>query len=653
MMDRFENHLAYRFIVVSKILSIMIGLIGFLAIIGWIFDVDFLKSISSTFIPMRLNTSLGFILTGCSLLLQQPSLYKNRTLLFIAKLLAMIILIIASLTFIENLTKYDFYIDQLIYQAPNNMPDHILHLRTSLAASTVFILIGIALLSLDIKHAVVVTQVSAFIIGLYGLFILTGLTFYIYVEFQIINYASASIHTAINFVLVSLALFFIRPNQGIMKTLISNTEGGKLARRLIPIATIVYIVFGYLRIFGEYSHFYDKDSGIALYSSVLLITSYIIIIIFSTRLMRSDKERKQAEAQLHKSLEEVNDLYNFAPCGYHSLNADSVFVRINQTELDWLGYTQEEVIGKMKFPDVLTPDSIEKFKKTFPEFKRTGYVKDLEFELIRKNKSTFTVLLNATSIKDPNGFFLMSRSTMVDISDRKHMDSALERSNKELQQFAYIASHDLQEPLRTVTSFAQLIQRKYKDKLDKEANEYIKFLIDATIRMQLLIDDLLDFSRVTSKAKPFAPTDCNQVLVHVINSLEMQIKEHQAVITYETLPIINADDIQISQVFQNLISNAIKFSEQTPRIHIAAKENKDAWEFSVKDNGIGIPSDQTDQIFIPFKRLHNAAQYPGTGMGLAICKKIIERHQGKIWVDSQLGSGSTFYFIIPKIISND
>ncbi|MCP2606550.1 ATP-binding protein [Candidatus Aminicenantes bacterium AC-708-I09] len=230
----------------------------------------------------------------------------------------------------------------------------------------------------------------------------------------------------------------------------------------------------------------------------------------------------------------------------------------------------------------------------------------------------------------------------------KKTAEALERSNKELQHFAYIASHDLQEPLRMVASFVQLLAKRYKGKLGPDADEFIKYAVEGANRMQKMINDLLLYSRVETRGKPFIPTDCEKVLEKVIANLKVSIEERGAIVTHDELPIVMADESQLIQLFQNLISNAIKFCDKkTPRIHISVNKKNDEWVFSVKDNGIGIDPEYKDRIFQIFQRLHLRDEYPGTGIGLAICKKIVERHGGRIWVESKVGEGSTFYFTIP------
>ncbi len=224
----------------------------------------------------------------------------------------------------------------------------------------------------------------------------------------------------------------------------------------------------------------------------------------------------------------------------------------------------------------------------------------------------------------------------------------LARSNEELEQFAYVSSHDLQEPLRMISSYLQLLQRRYQGNLDEKADKYIYYAVDGASRMQNLINDLLEFSRVTTRAGEPEPTDSEFVLNQVLSNLDLYIKENKATVSHDSLPEVMADTTQLAQVFQNLIANGIKFhSEEAPKIHISAEKKANEWIFSVQDNGIGIDPQYSEKIFEVFKRLHKKEEYPGTGIGLAICKKIVERHGGRIWVESELGKGSTFYFTLP------
>jgi signal transduction histidine kinase len=241
------------------------------------------------------------------------------------------------------------------------------------------------------------------------------------------------------------------------------------------------------------------------------------------------------------------------------------------------------------------------------------------------------------------------------IAQRKKAEAVLKqtladltRSNEDLQQFAYVASHDLQEPLRNVASCVQLLEKNYKGKLDDDADQYIRYAIDGAVRMKALIQDLLYYSRIATRWKPRVLIDCEEILDLTAKNLSSAITEAGAVITHDPLPTVSGDDTQLLQVMQNLIANAIKFrSHEPPTVHVSAVRNGNEWVFSVKDNGIGIESQHLDRIFMIFQRLHKRSQYDGTGMGLAIVKKVVERHGGRVWVESEPGNGATFYFTIP------
>ncbi len=268
-----------------------------------------------------------------------------------------------------------------------------------------------------------------------------------------------------------------------------------------------------------------------------------------------------------------------------------------------------------------------------------------------------TLLVNAASVHGlgdaPAGYVIC----ITDISAQKENERRLARaledaasSNRELQQFAYIASHDLQEPLRMVTSYLQLLERRYRDELDDDAREFIGFAVEGAQRMQQQIMDLLTYSRVTSRGQPPTPVDAATALAEAITRLELKIAETGAEISIGPLPVVRADPSQLAQVFQNLIGNALTFrSDEIPRIRVEAVAEEGATRFSVSDNGIGIAPEYHERIFQMFQRLHTRDRYPGSGIGLAIVQRIVERHGGRVWLESTEGEGSTFYFTIPLI----
>jgi PAS domain S-box-containing protein len=346
-------------------------------------------------------------------------------------------------------------------------------------------------------------------------------------------------------------------------------------------------------------------------------------------------------------------LFNEAHDAILIFDLEGQFLDFNRKAVKLLGYSEEE-LKTMTVWDLLPPYEKEDSESKLKKLVKGDRIPVFERILLTKDGTSIPVENSAFVVRDENGKAKFIQSILRDIRDRKESERKiqetlrdLERSNKELQQFAYVASHDLQEPLRMVASFTQLLEKRYTDKLDNQAREYINFAVDGANRMQNLINALLMYSRVGTRGKSFEPTDSTAVLAQVLVNLKSQIEENHAIITNGELPTVMADESQLVQLFQNLISNAIKFrTEKTPHIHISVECTEDTATFAISDNGMGIDSAYLDKIFVIFQRL-DGHTFPGTGIGLAICKKIVERHGGRIWVESESGEGSTFYFTIP------
>jgi PAS domain S-box-containing protein len=429
-----------------------------------------------------------------------------------------------------------------------------------------------------------------------------------------------------------------------------------------------------------------------------------------TGVMVDITQRKKAEESLHESEKRLNDILNHLPDATFAINCEGMVIFWNKALEDMLQVKADDMIGKVNYEYSIPfygdrrPILIDLILKTDDEFLNSQYYnikRDKHAIMAETTISNFfgneDMILwgKASPLYDEEGKMMGAIESMRDITEMrkaelelqkyhenleeqveerteelektneklksaiaKHEEAEikmselvveLKRSNKDLEQFAYVASHDLQEPLRMVSSFTQLIERKYRDKLDEDANEYIWYVVDGAKRMQSLINDLLSYSRVTTKVKDFTKINLNETVDEAIFNLEIAIEENNAIVVVDSLPPIYGDSSQMVQLFQNIIGNAIKYrSEKIPEIHISASEGDQEWIFKIEDNGIGIQPEYNERIFQIFQRLHGSHAYSGTGIGLAICKKIVELHGGSIWVNSKPGEGSIFYFTIPK-----
>ncbi len=310
------------------------------------------------------------------------------------------------------------------------------------------------------------------------------------------------------------------------------------------------------------------------------------------------------------------------------------------------GYSAEEVIGH-SVALLIPPELPDELPNILETIRRGETMEHHETVRVRKDGKRLDVSFTLSPIKDGQGKITAIAGIARDITEAKQAEAELRRSNAELEQFAYVASHDLQEPLRAMAGTVQILQRRYKGQLDARADEIINHAVAAVTRMQTLISDLLAFSRLSRHGDQFAVTNFATVLEDVSANLAVAIGESGALITHDVLPEVMADASQLRQLLQNLLSNSIKFrGEQPLQIHVSARREENTWLFSVRDNGPGIESQYFERIFIIFQRLVTRDEYPGTGIGLAVCKKIVERHGGRIWLESEVGKGTTFYFTI-------
>ncbi|MDM8549045.1 transporter substrate-binding domain-containing protein [Desulfobacterales bacterium HSG2] len=444
---------------------------------------------------------------------------------------------------------------------------------------------------------------------------------------------------------------------------------------------------------GEYSRIYDKWWGrkiLAGYSErelqvITLVTVLISVgiallatlLIFNRRLSRRVAERtaelEAANRKIKKTLENMESVVEEKTSELIKANETLRMVLDNTHELIFsvdpnyrlitCNAAFNDSVRRSGRPEIAIGHTVlsEDYPEEFLNFWKECYDRALAGERFKMETSLlwtdgehyFENDLNP--IRGADGKITGVAVFTRDITLRKHAQDALrertrelERSNRDLEQFAYVASHDLQEPLRTVASYVQLLARRYKGRLDTDADDFIEFAVDGAVRMKMLIDDLLAFSRVGAGERTFGIVDTEAVLTEAMTNLRASVRESGAVVTHDPLPAVVAESSQMILLFQDIIANGLKFcKEKPPRIHISAEKKEGEWIFSFQDNGIGIAPEYYDRIFVIFQRLHTRDKYPGTGIGLAICKKIVERHGGRIWVESREGAGSLFCFAIP------
>jgi PAS domain S-box-containing protein len=338
-----------------------------------------------------------------------------------------------------------------------------------------------------------------------------------------------------------------------------------------------------------------------------------------------------------------------------SKDLNGIITSWNKSAERLFGYTAAEAVGQSVATLLIPADRQEEEPEILARLRRGERVDHFETKRRRKDGTLLDISLTISPVKDPRGNIIGASKIARDITEQLRILEALQKANERLAQsnadleyFAYSASHDFQEPLRMVSAYSAMLRRKYGSKLDEKAHRYLSYLTEGSARMERLLRDLRAFTHASTHSEPAPQIDANAILRKALTNLQVAIDESRAEVTFGSLPTVCLHEFQLEQLFQNIVGNAIHYrSGAVPRIHITAEPDGEAWRFAIQDNGIGIAAEYKEKIFGLFKRLHNAADYSGSGMGLAICQRIIERAGGRIWVESQLGKGSTFFFTLP------
>ena len=446
--------------------------------------------------------------------------------------------------------------------------------------------------------------------------------------------------------------------RGLAAMVMSDGLAGAMARRLLPAAVLVPTLVVYLRLEAMPAESFPQAQGLALLSAGCLVVLLMGVIWWSlAALDRSEQARQQALDDLGRSQERFRLLVESSPNAIVMVGPDGRITLANQQAGPLFGYTPDELVGQTI--EILVPA---RFRPHHPAY-RAGFLHDparrpmgagRDLFAVRKDGVEVPVEIGLTPVRTAEGLFTMA--TVTDITARKHDEEQLKRtadelarSNQDLERFAYVASHDLQEPLRMITGHLDIVALHLKDRLDADTRQSMLYATQGAKRMQALIRDLLAFSRAGRAVQELAPTDMNMALAAARQNLKASIDEAGAAIESQPLPTLLADKMQMVQLLQNLLGNAIKYrsDDRPPRIRVTVIRQGAEWLLAVSDNGIGIAPEHWGRIFMVFQRVHARADMPGTGIGLAICKRIVEYHLGRIWVESVPGEGSTFFFTLP------
>ena len=581
---------------------------------AWFFQIKDILSIIPGSATMKFNTALLFQLASIGVILY-PNNHRSTHILNTCLVFG--ILLIGGFSFATYFFSLGFNIDNLfisdIYST--EYPG-----RMSPATAICFILLGISLWGV---HA-------------------SSLTVRLAIQYFLLVIMLVS--------LVSIVAYALQiPGE-------SKNAGSELMRSLLPFLIGLPLLLSYILLRASTNNILDFEFGLSLHTVTFILISIVYISIIASKLNKDDINRSALEDSLRISNQELTFFKEALDKSSILATTDrkGVITSVNDKFCEISKYSREELIGKTHSIINSGFHSKEFFLSLWRTISK-GNIWEGEVKNRAKDGSYYWMLTSIIPFKDDKGRIYKYLSIRHDITDRKNGEERLAKQyeelktkNVEIEQFAYIASHDLQEPLRTVINYTEALTEEYEGKLDSSADRYLSFIQDASTRMSELIKGLLDYSRLgklTGKTK----VNCSTLIEEIKADLEATINETNTTITLGDLPTINGFEIELRLLFQNLITNAIKFKRQdiNPEITISAKKNDLFWEFSVKDNGIGIEEKHQQKIFIIFQRLHSRKDFAGTGIGLSHCQKIVNLHGGTIWVDSEINKGSTFNFTIP------
>lgn len=653
---RFQKRLIRR----ANFLAVIVLVIGVLVLVGWELDIDILKRMVPGLVAMNPVTATCMILSVISFFLLNKK-KESRTSILLGYTLALFIIFIGGFKILDLI--YDFNVKPDMFLFTEKIRSTVIYGRPNFMApntAVCLVLTGAALLFINIesKTKLLPFQLLAVLASFMGLLSILGYIYQVKSFYELPFFIPMALHTAICFFLVAAAILLSQPDKGIMKDFTSTLAGSITAKLLIPAAILLPTVLGFFRLYGDWAGFYSKEFGVAVFALSIIIV-FLGLIWFNTVLLnKRDVQKRNSENALEASRQEIiylGGLIEKTSDGIVSFDQSMNILTWNKGAELIYGYTLAEVKGKPSRSIFKSEYSKEQLDEWLHELNTTGTWTG-KLKQSNKNGAVLYCLLSTTVLKNEFGKITGYLTVTKNITEKqkeedklKESEEQLKKANEEMEAFSYSVSHDLRAPLRSIVGFTTILEDDYTSKLDDEAKRLMGVIKRNTLKMAMLIDDLLAFSKLSRQSIQKTKVDTNELVRNVIAELDGKYDKDKIDWMVADLPQMYADLNSIRQVWVNLISNAVKYSsnQEKPQINIKAEKENGTAIFSVKDNGVGFDERSASKLFKVFQRLHGASEFEGTGVGLAIVEKIISKHAGKIWVKAELNKGAEFYFCLP------
>ena len=638
---------------ISESLSVIIFLCGLAMLLGWIFDIDVLKSSLLSAPQIKTNAVICFILAGLSLWLLQEKRMASRLGRFIAHLATLLIFLIASLTFYEYISGVNLGIDQLLFKEPADAILTVSPNRMAFTASINFMLIAIALILLEAKREFF-SYLSQSLVMIQGL--ISGMTFLGFIYGAHLMYLKPGLSTAISlyavilFIMILFCFLFSRPGRGVMKTVAGNGPGGTIMRTIYPAVILITVILGWLELYWEKKDILSNENGISVITLVyfVFITAYLYFLCRELDKADIAREKGEETSRLLATIVESSD------DAIISKDIDGTVISWNKGAERMYGYSSGEIKGR-NISIIVPPDRQNELPQMYKKLEHGKHVEHFETVRCRKGNTCIDVSISISPIMDEKGNVVSFATIARDITTKREAERILQESLRLKTDFVSLVSHELRTPLTAIKEGVSLVADGTTGPLNDDQKEFLDIAKRNVDRLARLINDILDLQKIEGGKLflNFTLNDINEVVKEVSDTMEKMIKEKSLIIELKLaggLPKVMFDRDKITQVAMNIVNNAIKFTERG-KVVITTSRDENAVAVSVRDTGPGICNEDIPKLFRRFEQLDKGTERKsgGTGLGLAISKEIIEIHGGKIWAESVFGEGTTFFFNLPIV----